>query len=236
MNLQPDVITDATTDPGTLPAPAETSSLRASIELDLEHMILTGELLPGQRLNELQLSAKFGISRGPLREAMRGLNAKGLVETIRNRGVFVRAVLAAEALEIYDVRAAIFGLAGRILADRVDDAMLNRMHEFLDEMDLVARQQSFDEYYRLNLAFHDFLIQSTGNKTLVSDYKALVKKLHLCRARSLVQAGGLAVSNREHRDMIDAVSTGDKERAQSAFFRHVERSKQRFATTIDAGL
>ena len=89
MNLQPDVITDATTDPGTLPAPAETSSLRASIELDLEHMILTGELLPGQRLNELQLSAKFGISRGPLREAIGRLEGRNLVERVANLGARV---------------------------------------------------------------------------------------------------------------------------------------------------
>jgi DNA-binding GntR family transcriptional regulator len=207
--------------------------LPGSVEDQLEHLILDGELRPGERLHEIQLSTRFGISRGPLREATRSLQAKGLVEVIPNRGVFVRFVSSDEALEIYDVRAAIFGLAGRLLTDLVNDAMLTKLNAFLDQMDTAAACGDFDEYYRHNLAFHDFLIKGTGNATLAEEYNTLVNKLHLCRARSLVKAGGLAVSNHEHREMVEAVASGDRERANSAFFRHVERSKARFMSTID---
>lgn len=209
-----------------------TSSLTGALERELEHLILTGELKPGERLNEIQLSSRFGTSRGPLREATRSLQAKGLVDAIRNRGVFVRSISPKEALEIYDIRAALFGLAGRLLTDLVTDAMLARLNEFLDEMDEIAQQRDFDLYYPLNLQFHDFLIRSTNNSMLTREYQSLVNKLHLCRARGLVQAGGLAVSNHEHREMIDALASGNRERAQEAFFRHVERSKQRFTTTL----
>ncbi len=203
-----------------------------SIERALEHMILTGELQPGERLHEIQLSGRFGISRGPLREATRSLQSRGLVEVIPKRGVFVRSVTPEEALEIYDVRAGIFGLAGRLLADRIDDAMLAEMRRYLDRMDSAAEARDFDEYYRLNLAFHDFLIRGTRNATLAEVYKTLANKLHLCRARSLVDAGGLSVSNHEHREMVDAVATGNRDRAQAAFFRHVERARDRFKSTI----
>ncbi|MBC7284254.1 FCD domain-containing protein [Hoeflea sp.] len=209
-----------------------TSSLTGALERELEHLILTGELKPGERLNEIQLSARFGTSRGPLREATRTLEAKGLVDAIRNRGVFVRSISPEEALEIYDIRAALFGLAGRLLTDMITDAMLIKLNEFLDQMDEIAQQRDFDRYYPVNLQFHDFLIRSTNNKTLAREYKSLVNKLHLCRARGLVQAGGLAVSNHEHREMVDALASGNRERAQEAFFRHVERSKQRFTTTL----
>ena len=209
-----------------------TSSLTGALERELEHLILTGELKPGERLNEIQLSARFGTSRGPLREATRSLQAKGLVDAIRNRGVFVRSISPKEALEIYDIRAALFGLAGRLLTDLVTDAMLARLNEFLVEMDEIAQQRDFDLYYPLNLQFHDFLIRSTNNSMLAREYQSLVNKLHLCRARGLVQAGGLAVSNHEHREMVDALASGNRERAQEAFFRHVERSKQRFTTTL----
>ncbi|MBU4530346.1 MAG: FCD domain-containing protein [Hoeflea sp.] len=209
-----------------------TSSLTGALVRELEHLILTGELKPGERLNEIQLSARFGTSRGPLREATRTLEAKGLVDAIRNRGVFVRSISSEEALEIYDIRAALFGLAGRLLTDMITDAMLVRLNEFLNQMDEIAQQRDFDRYYPLNLQFHDFLIKSTNNKTLAREYKSLVNKLHLCRARGLVQAGGLAVSNHEHREMVDALASGNRERAQEAFFRHVERSKQRFTTTL----
>ncbi|WP_159588243.1 FCD domain-containing protein [Chelativorans xinjiangense] len=211
-----------------------TSSLTGALERELEHLILTGELKPGERLNEIQLSTRFGTSRGPLREATRSLQAKGLVDIIRNRGVFVRSVSPDEALEIYDVRAAIFGLVGRLLTDVVTDAMLTELNDYLDRMDRIASSQNFDEYYPVNLAFHDYLVTSTGNKTLLQEYKSFVNKLHLCRARGLVQAGGLSVSNREHREMVDSLASGDRYRAQEAFFRHVERSKHRFMSTLKA--
>lgn len=204
-----------------------------SLERELEHIILAGEIRPGERLHEIQLSKRFGISRGPLREATRSLQSRGLVQVIPKRGVFVRSVSPDEALEIYDVRAGVFGLAGRLLADRVDDAMLATMRDYLDQMDIAAEQRDFDEYYRQNLAFHDFLLAGTGNETLIEVYKTLANKLHLCRARSLVGAGGLSVSNHEHREMVEAVATGNRDRAQAAFFRHVERARDRFKSTID---
>ena len=209
-----------------------TSSLAGAIERELEHLILAGELKPGERLNEIQLSTRFGTSRGPLREATRSLHARGLVDIIRNRGVFVRSISSMEAAEIYELRAAVFGLAGRLLTDRLTDEMLQELEDYLARMDAAAAAKNFDAYYPINLAFHDYLVTSAGNATLVREYKGLVNKLHLCRARGLVQAGGLAVSNREHREMIDALASGNRERTQEAFFRHVERSRLRFLSTV----
>src|SRR3546814_6500393 len=88
----------------------KTVSLTNALEKQIERLIVEGELAPGERLNEIQLAARFGTSRGPLREATRSLEAKGFVEVIRNRGVFVRQLSVEEALEVYDVRAALFGL------------------------------------------------------------------------------------------------------------------------------
>ncbi|MDB6455092.1 FCD domain-containing protein [Falsirhodobacter sp. 20TX0035] len=206
-------------------------SLASHLERQLEHLVLSGELAPGERLNEIHLAARFGTSRGPLREALRMLHAKGFVTTVRNRGMYVRAIGREEALEIYDVRAAIFGLAGRILTDKVTDDLLEHLYLALGEMDTLAAARDFDAYYRANLGFHEFLLTSTGNSSLVAQYHSLVDKLHLCRARSLVQAGGLSVSNREHREMVESLASGDKFRAQEAFFRHVERAKMRFGST-----
>ncbi len=211
-----------------------TSSLTGAVEKELEHLILTGELKPGERLNEIRLSNRFGISRGPLREATRSLAARGLLDVVRNRGVFVRSISVKEALEIYDLRAAIFGLAGRLLVDHVTDEMLATLNDYLQRMDALAEQRNFDDYYPTNLAFHDHLIGATGSASLVNEYHGLVDRLHLCRAKGLVQAGGLAVSNREHREMVDSLAAGDKLRAQEAFFRHVERSKRRFEMAAEA--
>lgn len=209
------------------------TSLSSAIETELQDMILKGAIKPGERLNELQLASGFGTSRGPLREALRSLQAKGLVDVVRNRGVFVRAISTEEALEIYDLRAALFGLAGRLLVDKVTDNMLETLERFLTRMDAASANRDFAAYYPINLAFHEFLVASTGNRLLQREYSMFVDKLHLCRGRSLVQAGGLALSNREHRDMVDAIAAGGRERAFEAFFRHVDRAKHRFKSTLE---
>jgi len=212
---------------------AQPLSLSAQLQRDLEKLILTGELKPGDKLNELALSKRFGTSRGPLREAMQNLCARGLVEPVRNRGVFVRSIAPDEALELYDVRAALFGLAGYLLTDKINDSLLDQLHTFLDTMEAFAKDRKVTDYYRTNLEFHDHLVRSAGNQALLLEYHTLVNRLHLCRMRVLVSSGGLNVSNREHSEMVDAVASGDKQRAQQSFFRHVERAKMRFIATMD---
>lgn len=211
-----------------------TTSLTSALEREIERLILSGEMPPGHRLNEIQLANRFGTSRGPIREATRSLEAKGLVEMVRNRGVFIRRLSLEEALEIYDLRAALFGLAGRLVAERMNDRILRELKEQLTAMDEAADAGDFESYYPLNLAFHDYIVTMTGNKTLASEYRSFVKKMHLFRARSLVQGGGIAVSNREHREIVNALGSGDSERARSAACRHIERAKNRLLVAMKA--
>lgn len=211
-----------------------TVSLTNVLEREIEGLIVSGELPPGERINEIQLARRFGTSRGPIREATRSLEAKGLVEVVRNRGVFIRRLTLEEAIEIYDLRCALFGLAGRLLAGRMSDQILEHLKVSLQRMDDVAEQRDFDKYYPLNLAFHNFIVEKASNGTLAREYAAMVKKLHLFRARSLVQGGGLAVSNREHSEIVDALASGHVERAHAACWRHVERAKHRMLAAVEA--
>ena len=212
----------------------KTVSLTNVLEKQIERLIIEGELAPGERLNEIHLSSRFGTSRGPLREATRSLEAKGFVEVIRNRGVFVRQLSVEEAMEVYDVRAALFGLAGHLLAQKMNDELLAKLNRQLDAMEAAAAKSDFETYYPLNLEFHHTIVESAGNKTLLNEYLRFVKRMHLFRAKSLVQGGGLAVSNREHREIVDALASGDVERAHAACWRHVERAKTRLMAAMNA--
>lgn len=214
-------------------AVVRTVSLTSALERQLERLISEGELAPGERLNENQLAVRFGTSRGPLREATRSLEAKGFVEVIRNRGVFVRQLTVEEALEIYDLRAALFGLAGRLVAQRMTDALLARLSEMVAQMESAAARSDFESYYPLNVAFHAAIMEASGNKTLCAEYQRFVKKMHLFRARSLVQGGGLAVSNREHAEMVAVLASGDPERAHAAHWLHVQRAKNRLISALE---
>lgn len=211
-----------------------TRSLASVLEREIEKRILSAGLPAGGRINENQLAAEFGTSRGPIREAIRALEGAGLVESIPNRGTFVRAMSVEEVREVYEVRAALFGLAGRLLAERASADTVARLDGFIAGMEQAAGTRDFETYYPLNVAFHAFILDACGNATLAREYKSFVKRLTLFRARSLVQGGGLTVSNREHREMVEAVRARDADWAHEAHWRHVANAKNRLLAVVRA--
>lgn len=206
-------------------------SLTTLLKAEIERLILGGDFAAGERINENALAARFGVSRGPVREAFRALAELGLVELVPNRGVFIRRIELREAEELYDLRAGLFGLAARLLARIATEEQLGEMEGLLDRMDATA--QALDDYYPLNLRLHDLIIESTGNERLITAYRQLVKELHLFRARGLVQGGGLAVSNAEHRDIVAALRARDPLAAFEAAYRHVENGKRRMLAVLE---
>ncbi|MHB2169057.1 FCD domain-containing protein [Alsobacter sp. R-9] len=209
-----------------------TRSLASVLEREIERRILSGEIPAGGRINENQLATQFGTSRGPIREALRALEGAGLVESIPNRGNFVRSVTVQEVREVYEIRAALFGLAGRLLAERAGPEVIARLDDFIERMERAAGERDFDSYYPLNLAFHTFILDACGNATLAREYKSFVKRLTLFRARSLVQGGGLTVSNREHREMVESIRARDGAWAHEAHMRHVSNAKNRLLAVL----
>ncbi len=202
-------------------------SLPMLLEREIERVILVGGYDPGDRINEKELALRFGISRGPVREALRSLEATGLVEQIPNRGVFVRQLTAAQADDIYEVRAALFSLAGRLLAERATDDDIARLRTFVRAMDDAIAGDDFDRYAVENFALHEFIVERASNGALASQYLALVKQLRLYRARSLMFGNAMQVSNAEHREMVEAIAARDPDRAYAAHYRHVANAKAR---------
>lgn len=203
------------------------NSLPMLLEREIESMILDGRLSIGGRINENQLAATFGVSRGPVREALRSLEALGLVELLPNRGVFIRSLEIGQVVEMYGVRAALFGYAAQLLAGRADAATIARLRDMLEQMTAAAQAHDFDRYYPLNFAFHDFIVASTGNGVLAGQYRGLVKQLRLYRAGNLMTGNTLELSNKEHARIVEAIARGDAPAAYEASFDHVERGKDR---------
>jgi DNA-binding GntR family transcriptional regulator len=197
------------------------------LEQEIERVIFGGEYAPGDRINEKELALRFGISRGPVREALRALEASGLVELTPNRGVSVRRLSAAEAADIYEVRAALFALAGGLLAKRVTDEQIASLRRFVSAMDTAIDAGNYERYLTENFALHDYIVEHAGNTTLPGQYRALVKQLRLYRARSLTLPASVRASNDEHHDMVDAIAARDPERAWAAHHHHVATAKER---------
>ena len=205
----------------------QSNSLPALIQVEIEQLILRGELAIGQRINESELAARFGTSRGPVREALRGLEESRLVRSEKNRGVFVREISIAEADEIYDVREALDQLIGQRVAERATPAQLCDLEQLVAEMDEAARMPDIKSYHALNLKFHDMLVDFAGNARLTESYRLLTKGLLLFRLRGLKDGGGFAVSNTEHRTVVEAVAARDGERAGRLLRQHAAESRAR---------
>lgn len=205
----------------------QSSSLASVAQSELERMILSGELAPGAKLTEMALATRLGISRGPLREAFRMLEEAGLVRTEKNRGVFVRDIPIDEAVEIFDLRAAMEELVGRRLAESMTPAQLKEVRGMVDAMERAVKANDARGYHLLNLRFHERLVEMAGNRKLSAIYRKLIKELSLFRRLNLADGWLMPISAGEHRAIVKAIASGDADAAGRAMFEHVMESKER---------
>jgi phosphonate utilization transcriptional regulator len=210
-------------------------SLPALVQQELERMILNGELPPGSQLTEIPLATRLGVSRGPVREAFRGLEEQGLVRVEKNRGVFVRSISADEADDIYEVRLALEELlllriatAPACLRDSGIEALLAESAERAAAGD-VAR------CHQLNMAFHDRLAVLAGNDVLLDTYRRLANGLSLFRQQAharITDASSLHASVDDHRAIFAALAAGRGDEAGRLMRRHLEGSRQRLQSLL----
>lgn len=203
------------------------TSLPQLVRREVERMIIAGELSAGDKLNESTFALKLGISRGPVREAFRSLQETGLVRLEKNRGVFVRQVTPEEAAELYEVRAALEEFTVRKLAQTITEAQLAHLRAIVGDMEGAIGRQDAENYFSLNLAFHEQLIESTGNCKLMETYQRLANELRLYRRRSMEEEHNLPESLQEHRRILNAIANHDAIEAVQAMADHIEGGRAR---------
>ncbi len=207
--------------------PLGVRSLSMALRAEIEKMILHGGMPMGERLNENYFAEKFQVSRGPVREAFRALVEAGLVEFVPNRGVFVRQVSLDQAIAAYEVRAALFSMAGRLAARRRRKEEIIRLRGLVHDMDEAIEKRGGEGYYQLNLDLHATVMEAARNERLAATYQGLVKELHLFRAKNLDRMDHARVSNIEHAAMVEAIVDGDEVRAYETHFDHVMNARER---------
>lgn len=199
-----------------------TRSLANVVQTEIERMIVDGEFTPNERINENGLAQRFGVSRGPIREACSALAALGLIQIIPNRGFFVRELSEAEAHEVSEARAGVFACMAMLLAERITDSEVARLRALVDRMDEIsAGGGEVSDYYAVNLEFHSELARMCGNGRLAQIYLGLARELHIQRYRALSSDDVLPVSNAEHRAILDALAARDPAAAFAAGRRHI---------------
>lgn len=194
-------------------------------------MLLSGELAAGSRINDSQLAKRFGISRGPVRDAITRLAEAGLVDAIAYRGAFVRAIDVEDALEIYEIRAAL-ERAGTYSASRsLTPETLAALKRQVASMEESEKAGDREGYFQANLTFHRLIHEASGNRRLLKLYEHCSRELRLFRHFSLIVAG-IAESNEEHHRIIDALERGDGEAAATEMELHVLSAKERLVKLV----
>lgn len=198
----------------------------------LENLIIDGQLVPGERINEKQLAESRGVSRGPIREACRRLQEAGLVEFKLNRGFFVRVVDLSDVLEIYYIRAALFAQAGRILARNISQAQIDELQGLQDEMEAAIEADESDRFYDLNRRFHSKIMEFTGNRHLADIYDNLDRELHIWRKRALILDGNVRASSADHVRIIEELRSGNPTRLARILRDHSLAGRNRLLRTM----
>ncbi len=198
------------------------SSKRASpLKETLEQEIVTGELVPGTRLEEMGLAERFGVSRTPVREALNQLASIGLVEIRPRRGAVVAAIGLKQMMEMFEVMAELEGMCGKLAARRMsgeDRAALTECHE---QARPFAEAEDHDGYYDTNVCFHECIYQGSRNNYLADQTRALRNRLAPYRRLQLRQRHRLSESFHEHGLILDAITIGDEARAKQLLSDHV---------------
>ncbi len=189
--------------------------------------ILDGRYPAGERLGEIEVAAEIGLSRTPVREALRRLGSEGLVEVLPNRGARVRTWTVDDLEQTYELRAVLEGLGARRAASRITAEQLAELDRLADEMvgcdpSLGHRPPGeFDDLAALNARFHAVIVTASGSTRLADTLAGLVQLPLVMRTYRRYTPAALARSHAHHRELVDALAAGDGVWAESVMRSHV---------------
>mgnify|MGYP001169612157 FL=1 len=195
---------------------------RAEVLLaEIEAMIIDGALRPGERLDETVLAKQFGVSRTPVREAIRVLTAIGLVQNTGRQGAEVAQISIAMLIEMFELMAVLEGMCAQLAARRATDDERSSMfatHKMLEE---ALDRGDHKDFYSVNLKFHDQLYQASHTQYLSGETLRLRRRLSPYRMRVTYQPGRMRATIGEHLEILQAVEKGDSEGAMKAARSHM---------------
>ncbi len=198
-----------------------TASLTSLVQREIEQIIINGEMLPGERINEHALAERFQVSRGPIREALRGLEKARLVSVIANRGSFVREISPAEAVQIQETRGLLFSHSVGSLAGRLTKPQKKELLGYIERIDKCGPNDLRD-FRMTNFHLHRAIVSFAGNERLAEIYRALSEEALLVRFQYPMTHLDFALANEEHRQILAAVESGDATEARRLAEKHAE--------------
>jgi len=188
----------------------------------LKVRIIKGDLKPGKKILEINIAEQLGVSRTPVREAIKGLAAEGLVKMIPNQGAVIINVSIEDLQEVLQIRRVLEGLAVSIAAEKISKEETKKLEKITKKMSICISKNDIVAYSKLNAEFHNLILHVCGNKRLMKICNNLSSSDHRFRIRSLRDnPERLKYSLQEHQEIMEALNRRNSEQADKLSQKHI---------------
>lgn len=210
----------------------EKLSLTSKIFSILRDKILEGDFKKSEKLVEAKLAEELGVSRTPVREALKQLELEGLVENLPNRGVYVKGITHQDVDDIYTIRMAIEGISVEWAIERMTPEELKRIEEIYELMEFYTSKNDVDKISELNTKFHEAIYKATKSRYLEQILKDFQYYIKNTREKSLKTQGRLQTALDEHKEILENLKVRNKEAARKSLEKHIITSKENAAKIL----
>ena len=198
----------------------------------IRRAIFSGELKKEDRLVESTIAENLGVSRTPVREALRQLESEGLVENLPRRGAVVVGIALEDAVEIYDIREALEGLMARKTCENIEEESIQELREILKNMEASIDGEDYKSYLALHERYNDILLTNSKNKRLITMLRNIHEYLSSLRSITLYTKDRRAVAYYEHVEIVDALERRNGDLVEILAKNHVSKAKKAFLDSV----
>lgn len=188
----------------------------------LKAEIIKESLKPGNKLLEEKIAKQLGVSRTPIREALKQLAAEGFVKMIPNQGMMVSKTSIKDIQEVLQIRGVLEELAARLAAKLIKKEEIKELEKYIEQMEYYTNKNDFLAFSEMDAEFHELVLNICGSNRLIQIRKNLSDQAHRYRIRSLSIPGRLKHSLKEHREIVEALMQKDSEQADRLSQKHIE--------------
>ncbi|HHY71581.1 MAG TPA: GntR family transcriptional regulator [Thermoanaerobacterales bacterium] len=195
--------------------------LRDLVFAAIREAILNGRLKPGERLMEVQLAEEMGVSRTPVREAIRKLELEGLVVMVPRKGAYVAGLTLKDAAEVFEIRSSLEGLAAALAAERITDEEVTSLDRILEAISTAGEKGDIKTIIKKDMEFHQVLFSASRNDRLAQIINNLKEQIDRFRMQSFSNPARLKSVLSEHKNILDSIKQGDAENAERLAKEHI---------------
>jgi len=198
----------------------------------IREAIINGTLKPRERLMEIQLAEELGVSRTPVREALRKLELEGFIVMVPRKGAYVADISFKDIADVFEIRAALEALAAGLAAERITDEELEEMERLVAEKAEAIANQDMEKLIKVDTMFHEAIYKASRNQRLTSIISNLREQIQRYRTTSLAYPGRMQRSLEEHRSIVEAIQSRDSQIAQQVAREHIENAENSIIEAI----